>query len=283
MTYRMLQVFTVIVPTIIIGGFEYIRHIFLLPYLSMDTGNFYITLLTFIISCIFAAWMFRTIRGINEHLVQEQAKRAVYEERYRLYRELHDGIAQALFFLNIKLKQGKIEEAQAAVSEINNDVRQVIFNLRCTLEEGCSLKERLNKWFYEWGALSGIEITQEIDIPDKYFTPGEEVQLFGVIQEAFANIRKHSKANRSNIDLHLTASGWQLAITDDGCGIQDTETTTRKYGIAMMQERATQLRASFSISNGETCGVKLLITALKERKFNETISHSYCRRPHFSS
>ena len=163
-----LKLFAVLIPTVLIGGFEYIRHIYLLPYLSMSIGNLIITLLTFIISFIFATWMFNTIRRINERLVQEQAIRAVYEERNRLYREFHDGIAQTLFFLNIQLKQGKIEEAQTAVAEINNDVRQIIFNLRCSLEEGYSLKERIHKWLYEWGALTGIDVTQTVEIPEKF-------------------------------------------------------------------------------------------------------------------
>lgn len=263
MTYRYLKLFTVILPTLIIGGFEYIRHIYLLPYISMSMGNLYITLLTLAISFIFASWMFNTIRRMNERLVQEQAKRAVFEERNRLYRQLHDGIAQTLFFLNIQLKQGKIEEAQTAVAEINNDVRQIIFNLRCTLEEGYSLSERINKWLYEWDALTGIDVTQAIDIPEKYFTPGEEILLFGIIQEGFTNIHKHSKAKLANIDLQLTASGWWLAISDNGSGIQDAVITPQKHGIPMMTERAAQLGADLSISKGETCGTKLLIAASK--------------------
>lgn len=277
MTYRYLKLFAVILPTLIIGGFEYIRHIYLLPYLSMSMGNLCITLLTLVISFIFASWMFNTIRRMNERLVQEQAKRAVFEERNRLYRELHDGIAQTLFFLNIQLKQGKIEEAQTAVAEINNDVRQIIFNLRCTLEEGYSLKERINKWLYEWDALTGIDVTQAIDIPEKYFTPAEEVLLFGIIQEGFTNIHKHSKAKLANIDLQLTASGWYLAISDNGSGIQDAVITPQKHGVPMMKERAAQLGADLSISKGETCGTKLLIAAAKERRINEAISRSYRR------
>lgn len=276
MTYKRLQIFTIILPTLIIGGFEYIRHYFLLPYLSMEMGNHYITLLTFLISYIYASWMFRTIQEMNERLSKEQARRAVYEERNRLARELHDGIAQTLFFLNIKLKQGKIAEAQTAVSEINNHVRQAIFNLRYTPEEGCSLTERLGKWLQEWSTLTGIEVVQEIDLPNKYFSPGEDVQLFGVIQEAFTNIRKHSKASQASIRLLTNNRGWQLIITDNGCGIQNPDLIISKYGMTMMHERALQLGAAFSISQQKTGGTKLFLRVEKGGKSNDTISYSSC-------
>lgn len=277
MNYRYLKFFAVLLPTLIIGGFEYIRHIFLMPYLSMSLGNLYITLLTLVISFIFATWMFNIIGRMNERLVEERAKRAVFEERNRLYRELHDGIAQTLFFLNVQLKQGKIEEARTAVAEINDDVRQIIFNLRCSLEEGNSLEDRINKWLNEWGVLTGIDVTQAVDIPAKYFTPGEEVLIFGIIQEGFTNVYKHSKAKLAKIDLQVSVRGWQLAISDNGAGIQDAMITPHKHGIRMMKERAVQLGANLSVSRGETCGTKLLLTATKERRMNEAISRSYRR------
>ena len=64
-------------------------------------------------------------------------------------RELHDDLAQTLFFLNVKLRQGDIEEAKAAVSEIDNSLRQAIFNLRTPPEEGTSLEQRIHTYLRE--------------------------------------------------------------------------------------------------------------------------------------
>lgn len=247
MTYRILYWLTVFLPPLIIGGFEFVRHDFLLPYMSMETGNVFITLLTFLLSFLFATWMFRTIERMNARLVEEQARRAVYEERERLARELHDGIAQSLFFLNVKLKQGHLDDARIAVSAIDNHVRQAIFNLRSLPEEG-SLEQRLEKWLGQWSALSGVDISHELRVMDNFFTPAEEVQLFGIIQEAFANIRKHAKARQSWIRLTTEEPRrWVLSIEDDGVGLPLTETETKKYGLAMMRERAKQLNAVIDI------------------------------------
>lgn len=266
MSLRTLKLMAILLPSLIIGGFEYIRHELLLDYLSMEAGNFYITLLTVGLSYLFATWMFRSIDQINQKLAQEEARRAVYEERERLAGELHDNLAQTLFFLNVKLKQGQVEDAKAAVAEIDSSLRQAIFNLR-TLPEagGSSLTARLRKWLQEWTMMSGIELSADIDLPERSLSSSEEVQLFGIVQEAFTNIRKHSKATHASIrlhGLHAAAGGWNLRIRDNGCGIVHKEGNAKQYGIAMMQKRAGDLGASWElIPNREGRGTELRVIA----------------------
>jgi signal transduction histidine kinase len=259
MSYRTLKIFTILLPTILIGGFEFIRHQLLIRYLSMEEGNFLITLLIFILSFAFATWMFRLIQQTNEHLAQEQARRAVYEERERLARELHDGIAQTLFFLNIKLKQGHIEDARRAVSTIDNDLRQAIFNLRPLREGDRTFFARLEKWLSEWSALSGIEAEVQIEQPDFSFTENEEMYLFAIIQEAFSNIRKHADASLAALCFAADTEGWRLIITDNGKGFDGAPISVEKYGISMMEERATRLKASFSVAKRKSGGTELVI------------------------
>ncbi|MGD8191753.1 sensor histidine kinase [Brevibacillus ginsengisoli] len=262
MTYRLLQVLSVLVPTLLIGGFEYIRHDFLLPYMTMRTGNFYITILTFIISSLFAVWMFRTLRSINDKLAHEQAKRAVYEERERLARELHDGIAQSLFYLRVKLKQGKIDDALSATSSIDYDVRQAIFNLRALPDESGTLEQRLTKWLSQWSIHTGIEVSQEYDLHEGIFTPAAQVQLFGLIQEAFTNIRKHAHAKQATLSLKATSPGeWELMITDDGCGFDADKPAGPHYGLSMMRERADQLHAALTIGKREVGGTIIRLSS----------------------
>jgi two-component system nitrate/nitrite sensor histidine kinase NarX len=260
MTYRILQLLTIILPTLLIGGFEYIRHEFLLEHLSMETGNLYITILTFVLSLLFSFWLFRIIRTTNDKLVEEQSKRAVYEERERLARELHDGIAQSLFFLNIKLKQGDIKAASRAVSVIDNDMRQAIFNLRSIPEVNDSLNNRLSKWLSEWSSITGIDIEEKIDIPYNIFSVKEEVQIFAIIQEAFTNIRKHSGSSHALIEFKGTQDKWKINIADDGCGIDKKKSNEKKYGLSMMQERAKQLGAKFEIIKSKMGGTEIIVS-----------------------
>jgi two-component system nitrate/nitrite sensor histidine kinase NarX len=263
LTYRTLKWFTILLAPLIIGGFEFIRHTLLLRYIPMTAGNYYITLLTLVLSFIYATWMFRTIESINQHLSEERATIAVYEERERLARVLHDSIAQTLFFLNIKLQQGQMEEARFAVSEIDHQVRQVIFNLRSLPEEGASFNTRLRRWLEEWAVITGIEIVPEISIPLAYFSSDEEVLLFGIIQEVFTNIQKHAGAKRVDIAFDARGDGWTLRIADDGTGMVDSLDRPKKYGISMMQERAARLGATFDLRNREQGGLEICLTSLR--------------------
>lgn len=98
MSYRKMKFFSILIPTFLIGGFEFMRHSVFLHNLSMETGNYLITILTLVISYAFATWMFRTIERKNQRITTEREIGAIYEERERLARELHDSIAQTLFY-----------------------------------------------------------------------------------------------------------------------------------------------------------------------------------------
>ncbi|PYI53109.1 sensor histidine kinase [Paenibacillus flagellatus] len=268
MSFQRLKWFTILLPAIVIGGFELIRHELLLHYLSMEVGNFFIIGLTLLLSYWFSNWMFRKIHRMNRTLAEEQARRAVYEERERLARELHDNIAQMLFFVNVRLKQGKTEEARSAVSEIDHHLRQAIFNLRSLPEDSVAFPDRLNRWLREWSVISGVEVEQRIDWPETepLFTPSEEVQLFAIVQEAFTNIRKHSEADRASIAWTCDPGGrWTLVVKDNGKGLRSGADDERKYGLPMMRKRAADMNAVLTVRSPGDGGTELTVEGRKER------------------
>lgn len=274
-----LKLFTILLPPLLIGSAEYVRHEWLLGYVSMEAGNVYITLIAFVLSFLYAQWMFRKIGETNARLAEEQARRAVYEERDRLAGELHDNIAQTLFFLNVALQKGRIEEARSAASEINSHLRQAIFNLRAMPEESAAFPERLRRWLSEWSLVSGIACDVRVELPERYFSMAEEVELFGLIQEAFTNIRKHSGATRADISLAAGRDGWTLAIGDNGRGLAGetkaagdgtAEPRSGRYGMAMMKKRAEALGGLLDIRSPETGGMRIVVTgAAPERRRTE--------------
>ncbi|MBP1156654.1 MULTISPECIES: ATP-binding protein [unclassified Paenibacillus] len=267
---RSYKILTILLPPLIIGGFEYIRHDFLLNVISMEAGNFYMTLLTLLLSYLFGTWMFGRIQTTNEKLAEEQAKRAVYEERERLAQELHDNIAQILFFMNVQLKKGRLDEARSAVSEIDHHLRQAIFNLRTAPEEGANFITRLRTWLEEWSGMSGIAVDQRISVPEDSIPPSAEVPLFSIIREAFTNIRKHSHADHAYIEFVRwdDGSGWRLRISDNGKGTdREADEQPNRYGISIMRKQAKELGAKLEIDSAPGEGLKLLVTGpLSEEK-----------------
>ncbi|MCK9918271.1 ATP-binding protein, partial [Microbacteriaceae bacterium K1510] len=148
---------------------------------------------------------------------------------------------------------------------IDSHVRQAIFNLRSLPEEGSAFSARLDKWLTQWSALSGIDVIHDLAIAEGFFSPAEEVQLFGVIQEAFTNIRKHANASHSSIRLVTgERKQWELQISDDGCGITEPETASKRYGLSMMRERAAQLGATLTIRTGEAGGTEITLNHPKK-------------------
>lgn len=266
MSYRYLKIITILIPTFLIGGFEFLRHSGLfLQDVSMKAGNYFITILVFIVSSVFSNWMFKTIKEKNHRISLEREMRAIYEERERLAKELHDNIAQTLFLLKVNLKKGKLNEAQGLVSSIDSNLRQAIYNLRTSPLEHVSLSKRIESWLDDWNTVSGIDLDISIDVEEGYFSPAEEVQLFSIIQEAFTNIRKHSDAKFASLHFNTTPSKWELIIEDNGKGFSVREFPQKKYGLLMLKERVHKLGAVIDISSEKESGTKIKINGVGEQ------------------
>src|SRR5690606_27321937 len=93
------------IPTLTIGVWEFVRHEYLLPYISMEMGNVLAPVVVFLVTMVFLTQLFRMIERHQEELNQIRALQAVLEERERIARELHDGIAQSLFFLSAQISK----------------------------------------------------------------------------------------------------------------------------------------------------------------------------------
>lgn len=90
MKYKQIKWLILTIPTITIALWEYIRHKFLLSYISMDMGNILSPILVFIVTLVFLRHLFSILEKIQEELRQEKTKKAALIEREKLARELHD-------------------------------------------------------------------------------------------------------------------------------------------------------------------------------------------------
>lgn len=280
MSLRALKWFTVLLPPFIIGSFEYIRHSeWMLRHLSMERGNLFIALLSLAVSFAVSSFLFRRIERSNRRLAEERAARAVLEERERLAGELHDRIAQMLFYLNVSLKDGKVEDARSVAAEIDGHLRQAIFNLRQPPERDGSFPAQVARWIGEWRLLAGVETAVSVDVPADYFDDREQIALMGIIQEAFTNIRKHAEAVRVFFALRADDRGWEMRIRDDGKGHDPLEAARMleadgpaaarmpegrgKYGMSIMRKRARELGADMAVNTRPGAGWELVLTGTR--------------------
>jgi two-component system nitrate/nitrite sensor histidine kinase NarX len=236
------------------------------------------------------------VQGVAEQmslLVQNTLQMAdleykiMMDERTRLAREIHDGLAQTLGFLKLQVAQmlsymerGDEERLEKAIhlsyetlASAYNDARQAIDGLRVHLIDGED--NRLESWLRqtidEISSVLGpnmFAITLE-DIDVKTALPPEvHAQLIRIVQEALFNVRKHANARRAWVSCVQMNNDLILEIRDDGQGftVSDTHGLSR-YGLKGMRERAELIGADFQViscpGEGTTVKVRLPLQVSK--------------------
>ncbi|MEW6717015.1 MAG: sensor histidine kinase [Chloroflexota bacterium] len=213
----------------------------------------------------------RMAEDLEQH-VREQEERsqvrhkAIIEERKRIARELHDGLAQLLGYVNTKamairllLNNRRYEEAQGYLSQLEEsarnlfvDTREAILGLKISSEMNGGLITRLEHYCNQFSQLSGLPTSLEVS-PDiiHFQLPAEvELHLLRIVQEALTNVRKH--ANATHAWIHLASNGKELEMTirDDGKGfdVQSYQDDHRpQFGLNIMRERSESIGANLKI------------------------------------
>lgn len=213
----------------------------------------------------------------NAHLNQKLRSLAVAEERVRIARELHDGMAQVLAYVNTKaqavkayLDKGKNEQASeqleqlaSASRDVYTDAREGIMALRTQLGPDQPFSVALEEFTKRWEAQSGIPTSLDIEGVLE-LSPPVELQLLRIIQEALANARKHSGASKTHVKLRQDGSFILASVQDDGSGF-DPSIRTRaafpRFGLAIMRERAESIGGTLAIDTtpGEGTRVKIRV------------------------
>ncbi|MGB9669190.1 MAG: GAF domain-containing sensor histidine kinase, partial [Anaerolineales bacterium] len=201
---------------------------------------------------------------------------SIANERARIARDMHDGLAQVLGYINVQvqaldglLKQGKMEELEnelksmrTAVLSAHQDVRENILSLRTTLANEKGFIPATTEFLDEFSIQTGINIhfTYPTEM-DLNLSSLAEVQLICIIREALNNVRKHSQAKRVDIQIKKINKGnaqyINLLIHDDGKGFIEKE-SKRSFGLQTMRERAQSVHGSLNITSVPGKGTTLI-------------------------
>lgn len=214
----------------------------------------------------------------NARLYEEVRSLATLEERERIAREMHDGLAQALGLLHLKLRRAEEQSVSAGPSptadalremasiteEAYEEVRQSIFGLRTMVSRGLGLIPTLTEYLHEFSAQNGIAV--ELVVADGrpvHLSPASEVQLVRIIQEALTNVRRHAGASHAWVRLHRQDPWVQVIIEDDGRGFDPATVTSPDrlhFGLQTMRERAEGLGGKLEIDTGPGRGTRIVAT-----------------------
>jgi two-component system, NarL family, nitrate/nitrite sensor histidine kinase NarX len=196
----------------------------------------------------------------NARLMVQLEYQAVLDERTRLAREIHDGLAQTLAFLKIQsaqmqnyLSQGETERLTSTLqstyrtlSDAYLDARQAIDNLRRA--PSSSLRDWLGDVLADFRESAGIQVELSAFDVSGDFPPTVQAQLIRIVQEALTNVRKHARASQAQVSVRTCEGNMLLEVCDNGIGFSPDALDNRlRYGLHGMRERSEMIGADFQI------------------------------------
>lgn len=197
-------------------------------------------------------------------LVEREQQYAVVQERNLMAQGLHDSIAQSLSFLNLQvqlLESGlqtddkelvdtTVAQIKAGVQESYEDVRELLLNFRERVHTE-SFSEAINTVIDRFESQTKLPVKLTVTGPEVELTDRQKIQVIFIMQEALANVRKHSKATQVLINIEYGAE-FKLSVVDNGIGInQDIlkKRSKRHVGLNIMGERAQRIGAKVTVQN----------------------------------
>jgi signal transduction histidine kinase len=184
---------------------------------------------------------------------------ATADERQRLAREIHDGIAQEVASLGYVVDHMAasskdpvvaegLRDLRGELSRVVADLRLSIFDLRSDVSPTNGLGAALSDYVRQVGAKSDLTVHLTLDEAPTRLTPAVEAELLRIAQEAVTNSRKHAHAHNLWVDFWSDPPRARLVVRDDGTGINGRRDDS--YGISIMRERAQRIDASLEIVSG---------------------------------
>jgi two-component system nitrate/nitrite sensor histidine kinase NarX len=207
----------------------------------------------------------------NATLLAELEYKTMLEERTRLAREIHDGLAQTLGFLKLQvaqlqnyLKREDIERLEMGLSTSYDtlaaaylEVRDAIDGLRVDPTED-EIQRWLQDQLTDFEEASGIHADLQSCECLSNLAPEVQVQLIRIIQEALSNIRKHAHATQVVVVCWRNYNELVIEIQDNGHGFSPEEVTrAAQYGLRGMRERADLIGADFQVISKPLEGTKI--------------------------
>ncbi|MER3554681.1 MAG: histidine kinase [Meiothermus sp.] len=219
-----------------------------------------------------AAQVALAVRNAQAYLRAEEL--ALTEERNRIAREIHDGIAQALAFMALKLdlvERLLDSDPHKALAELGvvkdtlrsqiREVRRSIFALRPIDLERYGFLESVRRYATAFAEQAGFRV--RLELPEKTeLSPASELVFFRVLQEALANAAKHARPSLVRVSLKpLGERGASLEVRDNGKGFEPgiAAAGLGGFGLTQMRERVEARGGNFAVETAAEQGTAVRV------------------------
>ncbi|SNQ50867.1 Histidine kinase with GAF domain [Frankia canadensis] len=198
---------------------------------------------------------------------RDRERLAVFEERDRIARDLHDVVIQRLFATGLQLQSlarsvdgpatARLHLAADELDQTIADIRQTIFSLTLVDDEGGDLAGEIRAIVAQTERALGITPQIRVDGPIERRVPASiRPHMLAALREALSNIARHARATRIDVLLRVTGVDVLVEVRDDGCGPGGA---SRSSGLANLRRRAVDLGGRMGFGPGES-GIGTTVT-----------------------
>ena len=203
---------------------------------------------------------------------------AVQGERERIAREMHDGLAQVLGYVNTKsqavetlLDDGRVDEARQQLVELATaarsvyvDVREAILSLSSPVPTERDLASSLEEYAAQYAESSKLAVRFKTtpEAAQAPLTAAVQSEVFRIVKEVLTNVRKHASAHRVTIQMSREENNLVVSVGDDGVGFDPQAVGSGRerwphFGLAGMRERAESVCGSIVWRSKPGAGVEV--------------------------
>lgn len=208
--------------------------------------------------------------------------KAQEEERKRVAREIHDGPAQAIANIVLRMEfcekllelkpdkvKGELQSLKELVRNTLQDIRKIIFDLRPMALDDLGLVPALRRYLEDYKGKYNLNTEFIFFGYERRLDNAIEVGLFRVVQEALNNVWKHAQANKVVVRLEMGRDSVNILVKDDGHGFDVEQALANKQreslGLTSMRERVELLGGTFVLRSRPGQGTEILLKVpLKE-------------------
>ncbi|MGC4112374.1 MAG: histidine kinase [Nocardioides sp.] len=189
---------------------------------------------------------------------------ATVEERRRLAREMHDGVAQELaslgYFVDNLVEQERDDPTKhrqlallrERLTMVVGEVRRSVQTLRTEIGENDSLGTAIGSLARHLSASSGMPIHVTLDEQTTRLRPEVESELLRIAQEAMTNAVRHSGASAINVQCSVAPPYAEVVVADNGNGLGPGRDDS--HGLEIMRERAGLIAGELLVSDNHPHG-----------------------------
>ncbi len=203
-------------------------------------------------------------------LFSEVRSLATAEERRRLAREIHDGIAQELASMGYVVDdlaararylpdlEADLKTLRSELTRVITELRLSIFDLRSEVQTTTGLGTALSDYVRQVGASSNLTVHLILDEAPVRLPIDSETELLRIAQEAVTNARKHANAHNLWVTCRIDPPAAYLTVEDDGSGLGRPREDS--FGLEVMRERASRIGAQLHVGNRADGGTQVEVT-----------------------